>query len=72
MVYDLAIHPEYVKEMREEAEAAIADYGWSKAAVQNMRKVDSFMKESLRLNTVGSRKFSLLDSAVPLTLSCLC
>lgn len=56
-LYDLAIHPEYVDEMREEARAAVEEYGWSKAAMQKMRKIDSFMKESLRLNSTGSREF---------------
>jgi hypothetical protein len=53
-LYDLAIHPEYVDEMREEAITAVENHGWSKAAMMKMRKVDSFMKEALRLNPVGS------------------
>ncbi|KAF5349711.1 hypothetical protein D9756_008946 [Leucocoprinus leucothites] len=53
-LYDLAIHPEYVEEMREEAINAVAEHGWSKIAMTKMRKVDSFMKEALRLNSVGS------------------
>ncbi|KAF9453730.1 cytochrome P450 [Macrolepiota fuliginosa MF-IS2] len=53
-LYDLAIHPEYIKVMREEAEAVIAEEGWTKVAMQKMRKIDSFLKESQRLNNVGS------------------
>ncbi|KAF9453720.1 cytochrome P450 [Macrolepiota fuliginosa MF-IS2] len=52
-VYDLAIHPEYIKELREEAESVIEEYGWTKGAMQKMRKVDSFLKESQRLNSLG-------------------
>ncbi|KAF5349582.1 hypothetical protein D9756_008945 [Leucocoprinus leucothites] len=49
-VYDLAVHPEYVKELREEAETVIAEEGWTKVALQKLRKIDSFLKESHRLN----------------------
>jgi len=52
-LYDLAIHPEYVEDMRKEAEAVIAEDGWTKAAMQKMRKIDSFLKESQRLNSLG-------------------
>lgn len=53
-LYDLATQPDYVAEMREEAENVIREYGWTKAAMQHMRKIDSFLKESQRLNSVGS------------------
>ncbi|KAF9453723.1 cytochrome P450 [Macrolepiota fuliginosa MF-IS2] len=49
-MYDLAVHPEYVKELREEVESVIAEHGWNKLALQRLRKVDSFLKESHRLN----------------------
>lgn len=52
-LYDLAIHPEYMKEMRDEIEAIIAEDGWTKPAMQRMRKVDSFLKESQRLNSLS-------------------
>lgn len=35
--------------MREEVETVVAQDGWSKASLQKMRKVDSFLKESQRL-----------------------
>jgi len=53
-LYDLAIHPEYVEDMRKEAEAVIAGDGWTKVAMQKMRKIDSFLKESQRLNSLSS------------------
>jgi hypothetical protein len=56
-LYDLAVHPEYVKEMREEADAVIEEHGWTKAAMQKMRKIDSFLKESQRVNGLASSKF---------------
>ena len=35
--------------LREEVETIIAEEGWSKASIGKMRKLDSFLKESMRL-----------------------
>ncbi|KIL65013.1 hypothetical protein M378DRAFT_77528, partial [Amanita muscaria Koide BX008] len=50
VLYDLATRPEYVQPMRDEVEAVIREEGWSKSAIGRMRKLDSFIKESLRLS----------------------
>jgi hypothetical protein len=42
--------------MREEADRIIAEEGWTKAAMGRMRKIDSFLKESQRLNSIGTSK----------------
>lgn len=42
--------------MRQEAESVIEEHGWTKAAMQKMHKIDSFLKESQRLNSMGSSK----------------
>lgn len=52
-LYYLAANPEYAEPLREEIEAAIKEYGWTKHAVMKMRKLDSFIKEALRLNPLG-------------------
>lgn len=39
--------------MREEVESILSQEGWSKAALQKMRKVDSFLKECQRLDGLG-------------------
>lgn len=50
-LYDLCAHPEYIPELREEvAEAIATEGGWQKTTLTRMRKLDSFMKESQRLN----------------------
>ncbi|KAL4905803.1 hypothetical protein BDW74DRAFT_184870 [Aspergillus multicolor] len=50
-LYDLCAHPEYQKELRREVQDAIdADGGWRKTTLLKMRKLDSFMKESQRVN----------------------
>ncbi|KIL64963.1 hypothetical protein M378DRAFT_162532 [Amanita muscaria Koide BX008] len=49
-MYELATRPEYVKPLRDEIEAVIKGEGWSKDSVRKLRKVDSFIKECLRLS----------------------
>lgn len=53
-LYYLAAHPEYMQPMRDEVEAVLAaEGGWSKGALQKMRKVDSFLKECQRYEGLG-------------------
>ncbi|KAJ7589669.1 cytochrome P450, partial [Mycena floridula] len=40
--------------LREEIEAVVDEYGWSRAAVGKMVKVDSFLKESQRMTGIGA------------------
>lgn len=50
-VYDLCAHPEYIEELREEVQKAVSeDQGWQKTTLTKMRKLDSLMKESQRVN----------------------
>lgn len=48
-LYNLAAYPEYIQPLREEVEDIIAEEGWTKTSLGKMRKVDSFLKESMRL-----------------------
>ncbi|KAM6503786.1 Cytochrome P450 [Amanita muscaria] len=50
VLFELATRPEYVQPLRDEIEAVISDEGWSKDSVQKLRKVDSFIKECLRVS----------------------
>ncbi|KAF9528911.1 cytochrome P450 [Crepidotus variabilis] len=52
-LYDLAARQEYVQPLREEVEKVIAREGWTKAALDQMPQVDSFLKESQRLRPMG-------------------
>ncbi|KAJ7649598.1 cytochrome P450 [Mycena rosella] len=54
---DLAAHPSHIQPMREEVERVIRQDGWTKAALNNMHQVDSFIRESQRLN--GSSALAL-------------
>ncbi|KAK7060436.1 hypothetical protein VNI00_001201 [Paramarasmius palmivorus] len=53
VVYNLAAHPEYVGLLREEVESIVASEGWTKAGLNKMRRVDSFVRETLRADTSG-------------------
>ncbi|ESK87975.1 cytochrome p450 [Moniliophthora roreri MCA 2997] len=53
-LFYLAAYPQYVAELREEVESIINEHGWTKAAMQQMRKLDSFLKEATRHEGLGS------------------
>jgi flavorubredoxin len=53
-MFDLAEHLHYLTALREEAEEMVGSYGWTKEAMNRMRKLDSFLKESSRLRGIGS------------------
>ncbi|OSC97933.1 cytochrome P450 [Trametes coccinea BRFM310] len=48
-LYNLAANPQYIQPLREEVERIIAEEGWTKTSLGKMYKVDSFLKESMRL-----------------------
>ncbi|KAI6116528.1 cytochrome P450 [Pisolithus croceorrhizus] len=51
-LYNLAAYPQYVQPLREEVDAIIREHGWTKEAIASMRKVDSFLAETQRLEGV--------------------
>ncbi|KIM50675.1 hypothetical protein SCLCIDRAFT_144884, partial [Scleroderma citrinum Foug A] len=44
----LATNPQYVQPLREEVEMVLDGHGWTKEGIAQMRRVDSFIKETLR------------------------
>jgi hypothetical protein len=48
--------------IREEVEAAVAEHGWTKVALNRMRKLDSFMKETQRTQGLGGGRPHELNS----------
>jgi cytochrome P450 len=54
--YYLAAFPEYMKPLREEIEEIIQREGWTKAGIDQMSKLDSFIKESQRLHPASISK----------------
>ena len=57
MLYDLAAYPSYVPALREEVEAVFMIEGMTKEATDKMYKLDSFVRESLRLRGAGDSMF---------------
>ena len=55
MLFDLVAHPELIPILREEISEELAENNgsWKGQLLRNLRKVDSFMKESQRHNPVG-------------------
>lgn len=58
VMYELATRPKYVQPLREEIEAVTGEEGWSRDAMHKLWKVDSFIKECLRVSN-----FSFLAAA---------
>lgn len=58
-LYDMCHRREYFEPLREEAVQILReDDGWNKSVLNKMRKLDSFLKESLRFNPVFLGKSS--------------
>jgi hypothetical protein len=57
-LYCLAANPEFAVALRKEVNAVVREYGWTKAAIDRMYRIDSFLRESQRLNPVGSSEFN--------------
>lgn len=63
-MYDLTANPEYLEPLRQEVEQVLAeDGGWAKGTAAKLVMMDSFMKESQRLNTPSPSMFPVLVSA---------
>jgi Cytochrome P450 len=58
-LYRLLANPEYIGPLRQEIEAAVAEEGWTKAGMDKMHKLDSFLRESQRLDTGGNGSLAL-------------
>jgi hypothetical protein len=55
-LYRLLANPEYLEPLREEVNAVIKEEGWTKAGVDKMYKIDSFLRETLRLGGLNTRQ----------------
>jgi cytochrome P450 len=51
--YRLVDNPDYVEPLRQEVEAVLAEEGWTKAGIDKMHKIDSFIRETQRLDVQG-------------------
>ncbi|OCB86528.1 cytochrome P450 [Sanghuangporus baumii] len=51
-LFHLATEPHYIAPLREEVATVIKEEGWTKVAMTKMWKLDSFLKESIRINGI--------------------
>ena len=51
-LFYLAAHPQCIQPLREEVEGIVEKDGWTKTALGKMHKVDSFVKECLRMQGI--------------------
>jgi len=56
---DICSKPQIALALRKEVIQVIGDNGWSKVSLYKLRLMDSFLKESQRVNPMGSRKLYL-------------
>ena len=59
VLYRLLANPEYIEPLREEVDAVTKEEGWTKAGIDKMHKIDSFLRETQRLDGL------ILCSSVP-------
>lgn len=52
-LFDLCEHPEIIEPLRKEIIEVITEHGWAKTSLYKMKLMDSFLKESQRVNTIS-------------------
>lgn len=53
LLFDLIQHPEYLQPLRDEIITVLKEGGWKKNSLYNMKLLDSFLKESLRIRPIN-------------------
>ena len=51
MLYRLLANPEYIEPLRQEVDAVVTEEGWTKAGMDRMYRIDSFIRETQRSDT---------------------
>ncbi len=54
VLYHLLSNPEYVEPLRHDVETAVVEEGWTKAGLDKMHKIDSFLRETQRVDNLNS------------------
>ena len=57
VIIDICEHPEVVKPLREEIISVIGEHGWAKTSLYKLKLMDSFLKESQRVNSMSVGRF---------------
>lgn len=53
-LYDLAAYPKFAGILREEVDEVLHREGWTKTAMDQMERIDSFIRESQRLSPLSN------------------
>jgi hypothetical protein len=53
VLYHLLTKPEYIEPLCQEVKAATAEEGWTKAGMDKMHMMDSFVRETQWFNALG-------------------
>ena len=61
-MYRILANPEYLEPLREEVDAAIEEEGWTKAGIDKMHKIDSFLRETQRVDGLSTRSLDLFST----------
>lgn len=61
---DISAYPEYIPDLREEVESALSSTGgvWNRQSLNQLLKLDSFLKETQRLNSPDLSKIIISSS----------
>ena len=70
-MYNLAAYPGYAELMRKELGDVIAKDGWNKASIDRLYLVDSFLRETMRLQSLRDGMSSPQPSATHILTSTL-
>ncbi|KAH9042739.1 cytochrome P450 [Lactarius pseudohatsudake] len=54
VLYHLLSNPKYVEPLRQDVETAVAEEGWTKAGLDKMHKIDSFLRETQRMDSLDN------------------
>jgi len=60
-LYRLLANPEYIEPLREEVDAVIEEEGWTKGGIDKLHKMDSFLRETQRLDGLSIRPLDSLS-----------
>jgi hypothetical protein len=55
VLYRLLANPKYIEPLRQEVESVVAEEGWTKVGMDKMHKIDSFLRETQRVDGLTVR-----------------
>lgn len=76
ILYRILANPDYyIEPLREEVDPLIREYGWTKAGIDRMYRIDSLIRETQRFDGISSRSlnsFLKYDMLISLSASFQC